>query len=349
MAHPVPPAGVAVPGAAVDASEGLIVKIRKFEQKDIKEVRLLLGYSTMEQLALANTLLYTNPFVIAAWLGLSSVMVTLMKWWPVVNGPLWTWLMPLPALASCAVPILFVIDWLNRAVFEHLTRLSLSREDTLDITSYYNNPSSPGTAFWVLIYKNNPIGVAATDAFKPTEELRGLDDILKEAEAEVEKEHGKGPAKKPAKTKAEKEAQKEEHDKREAETREKVQNKIASLSTASKPKQSSNCVYVRHFHLDAPYRATFIQNDLFAHALAHAFTSEAGVEKAYLRISRLTPWLAEVSRTMGMQKCAGPEGSIDLEKDSIGRGPQRWKEYWVGVGRKDWEKRFEEIRELHGL
>ncbi|KZO92523.1 hypothetical protein CALVIDRAFT_504349, partial [Calocera viscosa TUFC12733] len=191
--------------------------MRKFEARDLKEVRLLLGYSVMEQLAAANSFLYTNPFMIVGWLGLASTMITFMSWWPKVDGPAWTWLMPLPALASCAVPLLFAVDWFNRAYFEHLTRQVLAREDTMSIPSYYS--SAPGSGFWVLIYKKNPIGLVAVDTYQPESGLKSIEELL-----------GRVP-----------------------------------------PPTEPTIALVRHFHMDAPYRPTFIQNDLLAHGLSKAF------------------------------------------------------------------------------
>ncbi|KZT55389.1 hypothetical protein CALCODRAFT_472331 [Calocera cornea HHB12733] len=302
MADPAPvPSGVQVPGNAVDGRDGPIVQMRKFEPRDLKEVRLLLGYSIMEQLAAANTLLYTNPFVIVAWLALSSVMIGLMDWWPDPSGPAWTWLMPLPALASCAVPFLFAIDWLNRAYFEDLTRRVLAQEDTVDIPAYYSR--APGSGFWVLIYKGNPIGLVAKDA----KGKKGKDG---------KKDDGK----------------KLDH------------SRIAHPPAPTAP----TVALVRHFHLDAPYRPTFIQNDLLAHGLSQAFAAAPSLETAYFRVSKLTPWLEEVSKTMGMRRRAGPTGE-ELAKDVGRRGLMGWREWYVGVGREKWEERYEEMREMHGL
>jgi hypothetical protein len=66
----------------------------------------------MEGLAIANARTYTSPLVISAWVLLSSLFVQYMRWWPEVekHGYL-SYLRPLPAFASVAVPILLLIDW----------------------------------------------------------------------------------------------------------------------------------------------------------------------------------------------------------------------------------------------
>ncbi|KZO92508.1 hypothetical protein CALVIDRAFT_601495 [Calocera viscosa TUFC12733] len=54
-----------------------------------------------------------------------------------------------------------------------------------------------------------------------------------------------------------------------------------------------------------------------------------------------------------VQACArstpiDPSASAKEMKGSR-RGVQQWWEEWVAVGREEWEKRYEEMRELHGL
>ena len=88
----------------------------------------MIGKANMQALAVANnkgqfrTLIsgfsasdghavYTNPLAIAIWLGLASVMIQLLGWWPGERFGWMEYLKPLPALASCAVPVMFLVDW----------------------------------------------------------------------------------------------------------------------------------------------------------------------------------------------------------------------------------------------
>ena len=57
-------------------------------------------------------LVYTNPVTISIWVLLSAIFVQYMKWWPASAEYGWvSYLRPLPALASMAVPIMFFVDW----------------------------------------------------------------------------------------------------------------------------------------------------------------------------------------------------------------------------------------------
>lgn len=59
-------------------------------------------------------IVYTHPLVLLAWTLLSLAFVHFMNWWPSsyrsISG-IFRYLIPLPAFASVAVPIMFLIDW----------------------------------------------------------------------------------------------------------------------------------------------------------------------------------------------------------------------------------------------
>jgi hypothetical protein len=52
-----------------------------------------------------------NPLPLAVWIGLSSIFVEVMNWWPKTHYGLLGYLSPLPAFAAMAFPILALIDW----------------------------------------------------------------------------------------------------------------------------------------------------------------------------------------------------------------------------------------------
>jgi len=159
----------------VETEPDELVQIRPFSASDLKEVRMLLGMSAMEQLAVANQRCYIHPLFLSIWVLVSCLFVQYMKWWPQWE-PRWTWLLPLPAFASSAAPFLFGIDWFNRPSFEAKLHRVLHQEDVLDIQRYYSHAS--GSGFFVLSFKKNPIGCVAVDTAKPQRDLRDTEDLV---------------------------------------------------------------------------------------------------------------------------------------------------------------------------
>lgn len=96
---------------------------------DNKLVRFKVGKANMEPLAVANrkgmsmsgqqrksplTELgpgFFNIFTIAVWLGTTYALIEYMKWWPKPEQGIASYLLPLPAFASTAAPILALLDW----------------------------------------------------------------------------------------------------------------------------------------------------------------------------------------------------------------------------------------------
>ncbi|KZO92518.1 hypothetical protein CALVIDRAFT_567373 [Calocera viscosa TUFC12733] len=284
MADPASPAAadtayVQVPGTAIDSKDEPIVQIRKFQPRDLKEVRLLLGT--------------------ASW-------------------------------SSLRLPTRFVQPCLLRA-----PHASSPRTRGHDVHPFLLG-AAPASVFWVVIQKNL-IGLVAVDTYQPESGLKSIEELVKEAEEEQaeQAEESKG-----KKEKGRKDAKGEKEEKKKLDP-----TKLGRVPPPTEP----TIALVRHFHMDAPYPPTFIQNDLLAHGLSKAFAIPS-VHTAYFRVSKLTPWLEEVSKTMGMKKCPGPLGEeLAPEVKGSRRGVQGWREWWVGVGREEWEKRYEEMRELHGL
>jgi len=138
-------------------------QIRPFDPSDQKFVLFLIGKSNMECLAVANRQAYSHPLTLSVWIAMSCIMIQIMHWWPnpSVHGNI-SYLRPLPAFACIAVPIMFLIDWINRPYFEKLTQDALHQPDIVDLNAYYARSSSSG--FWILEYGVRFIGIIAVDA-----------------------------------------------------------------------------------------------------------------------------------------------------------------------------------------
>ncbi|RPD62991.1 hypothetical protein L226DRAFT_556356 [Lentinus tigrinus ALCF2SS1-7] len=137
-------------------------RIRPVELGDQKLVRFLVGKAGMEPIATANSKMYTNPLVLAVWVGLSCVFVEYMQWWPKSEQGILGYLAPVPAFGTLSIALMFAIDWLNRWGFEDRTDHVLHRPDLHDISTYYSR--SPSSGFWVIEYSGRVIGLIGLDA-----------------------------------------------------------------------------------------------------------------------------------------------------------------------------------------
>ncbi|PPR06897.1 hypothetical protein CVT24_011587 [Panaeolus cyanescens] len=137
-------------------------RIRRFQPSDEKLVLFAIAKANMEALAVANRKAYFHPLVLSLWVALSCVFVEFMQWWP-SHLPGWLgYLRPIPAFASMAVPIMFLIDWINRPYFEKITQNVIRNSDLRNITNHYSK--SPGSGFWMLEYGDKFVGLIALDA-----------------------------------------------------------------------------------------------------------------------------------------------------------------------------------------
>jgi hypothetical protein len=105
-------------------------RIRAFETTDERPIQFMIGKANLGALAVANQrsqseflllnrsrlksqsiLAYVHPLTISSWVALSCLFVQRMGWWPKPEHGYIGYLSPLPAFASMAVPIMFLIDW----------------------------------------------------------------------------------------------------------------------------------------------------------------------------------------------------------------------------------------------
>ncbi|KAG9086109.1 hypothetical protein FRC07_013203, partial [Ceratobasidium sp. 392] len=136
------------------------IVIRLFDaRKDLKEVQLLVGMGSMEQLAIANRIAYSHPITISIWLVCASALIQTLHLWPNGSGPNgWLgYLAPLPILACTALPVLFGIDWLHRPIFEDMLKVNIRTFTKATAIRSSKNPKNPPLQL-VMEYKNVPIG-----------------------------------------------------------------------------------------------------------------------------------------------------------------------------------------------
>ncbi|KAJ6519879.1 hypothetical protein C8R45DRAFT_953122 [Mycena sanguinolenta] len=137
--------------------------IRPIQDSDEKLVRFMVAKAKMESLAAANRRAYFNPIYIAVWLGLSAAFLEYMKWYPKPQFGWLGYLQPIPAFATTFVPLMFMVDWLNRPHFENLTQAALRAPDMRGkIKDYYSR--SPASGFWIVEFGEKFVGLIALDA-----------------------------------------------------------------------------------------------------------------------------------------------------------------------------------------
>ncbi|KAF7339423.1 hypothetical protein MSAN_02156400 [Mycena sanguinolenta] len=138
--------------------------IRPVTDSDEKLVRFMVAKANMESLAAANSrAAYFNPIYVAVWLGLSAAFLEYMKWYPKPQFGWLGYLQPIPAFATTFVPLMFLVDWLNRPYFENRTQDALRSRDMRDnIKDYYSR--SPASGFWILELGEKFVGLIALDA-----------------------------------------------------------------------------------------------------------------------------------------------------------------------------------------
>jgi GNAT superfamily N-acetyltransferase len=188
-----------------------------------------------------------------------------MGWWPKPEHGYIGYLSPLPAFASMAVPIMFLIDWwlvfslsvlcthlndfrrLNRPYFETLTQEALRRPDIVDIKSYYSR--SPSSGFWILEYGTTFVGFIALDASLDAES----------------------------------------------------NDPVTSEKQVSKKKGTSRIAVIRHFYVEEQYRGIGIEKDLLDYAVRHAFSSDSTLRTIKAVDSPLVQHVRECLRSGGFQ------------------------------------------------
>jgi len=302
--------------------------IRPFDRQDAHELRILIGMRVFEQLPVANWQIYMNPYVISAWLALSSISVQVMGWWPrddISMIPFLGYLRPLPAFCTIGVPFLFLVDWLQRPYFEKQLRQELTSEDILH-PSYYLSSSSKLSRFSILEWKKRPIGYIAIDAATPDEKLTNLEDAG-ELEA-VQDMKGR----KDVKTKTPPSKKKQLKPKRRVVDR----SNLPSYAV------------VRHFHVDRVYQRSGIQKDLISDVVDEIFEaskdapekakqSKQQVDKIFVRVTSTEPEAEATWRQLGFQDSSTRKGGKVADSGVLFGHYERWLEMsrarWKPVAR----------------
>jgi len=160
-----------------------VIRKAKYPDDD-KLIRLFVGKSCMEPLAIANRRFTTNRTTIAIWLAIASAMVSLLNWWP---NPEFGWMgyaRPLPAYAVTFLPIIFAVDWFQRPYFDEESIAVLKRPDIVNKETYYSR--SPASGIWILEFGSTFVGMAAVDASKDS---LSNETIMEKDDAETKKKH----------------------------------------------------------------------------------------------------------------------------------------------------------------
>ncbi|KAG6845801.1 hypothetical protein H0H87_003855 [Tephrocybe sp. NHM501043] len=85
-----------------------------------------------------------------------------MDLWPTDQRGILGYLKPVPVLAASTVPIMFLIDWINRPYFEEATQEVLRGPDIRDLVAYYSR--HPASGFWIVEFGGLFVGLIALDA-----------------------------------------------------------------------------------------------------------------------------------------------------------------------------------------
>ncbi|KAG6812494.1 hypothetical protein H0H92_002601 [Tricholoma furcatifolium] len=136
-------------------------QIRRFQASDEKLVRFSIGKAAMEPLAVANRRAYVHPIPVAIWALFSYAIITYMDLWPKTSMGFVGYLQPLPMMAATSLPIMFLIDWLNRPAFETAAQEVLRGPDMGNILTHYTR--NPASGLWILEYGRLFVGLIALD------------------------------------------------------------------------------------------------------------------------------------------------------------------------------------------
>jgi len=140
-----------------------IIRSATFPDDD-KLIRLFVGKSRMEPLAIANHKFMISRTTIAVWLAVASAVVSLMNWWPNAELGWMGYVRPIPVYPVTFLPIVFCVDWLQRPHFDEESVTVLKRPDIVNKETYYSR--SPASGIWILEFGKTFVGLAAVDASK---------------------------------------------------------------------------------------------------------------------------------------------------------------------------------------
>ncbi|KAG7099266.1 hypothetical protein E1B28_001127 [Marasmius oreades] len=154
-------------------------EIRSYKGEDEKPIRFMITKARMEGLATANKKATLHPLTLGVWLALVALLVQYMNRWPKPGDGILAFVSALPIFACTIVPIIALIDWLNRPYFEEAAQEILRGPDIPDMLDYYAR--SPASAAWVLEFNGQIVGVVAVDASMDSEILENLSSARRNA------------------------------------------------------------------------------------------------------------------------------------------------------------------------
>ncbi|KAJ9093185.1 hypothetical protein QFC21_006502 [Naganishia friedmannii] len=268
-----------------EAPPRLPTGIRPYEERDLKTVRMMIGTSVMEGLARANKQTYFHPFILTFYIVLSLVLDYYSGWMP-RDDIWWSPIALLTGFGAAALPLLGIVEFINRDYFETLLRLRVGAKDLLSIPEYYGDDLS------VLEFRGEVIGLIAVDYQRPGENLESVIPGVK-----VEKIKGRlnmgwltGRGQKGEKDSVEQVVKSTGSstatstaggDKRSTLKNRKSEKSaivLDDLSAASATTKANHLkgttAHIRHLYVDAQYRDKGLEEELVQHALSKAFSTD---------------------------------------------------------------------------
>ncbi|GHJ89064.1 hypothetical protein NliqN6_5466 [Naganishia liquefaciens] len=261
-----------------DAPAAQPTGIRPYRESDLKEVRMMVGTSVMEGLARANKQTYFHPLILTIYIVTALALDYHLGWLP-REDIWWSPISLLTGFGAAALPLLGVVEFINRDYFETLMRLRLGAADLLSILDYY------GSNFSVLEYKREIIGLIAVDYKRPGENLESVisgvrkDDIKSGLNLGWLKNRGDSKEQAAAEPLGSS-GLSSATDSKDATLRNRKSqpsvvvpsNPSGSAHTSSAPNHlRGSTAHIRHLFVDAQYRNKGLEEELITHALRTAF------------------------------------------------------------------------------
>ncbi|KAJ9105591.1 hypothetical protein QFC19_003573 [Naganishia cerealis] len=339
--------------------------IRAYEEKDLKTVRMMVGTSVMEGLARANKQTYFHPLILTLYLTVSLLLDYRLGWVP-RHDIWWSPIALLTGFGAAALPLLGIVEFINRDYFETLLRLRLGSKDLVSISDYYGDDLS------LLEFRGEVIGLVAVDYQRPGETLES---VIPGAKAENNtglnlgwltgkgKKGGKDSVKAVA-SMGTSTATATISEKDSTLKKRKSAAIIPADSSASSFSAKANHLkgttgHIRHLYVDAQYRGQGLEWELIRHALSRAFGPERpAIHRVIIASSSYaSPTLINLLKEMTFVQVASGDDAVvpgistpgheeregimvpDLREFSVaGRKIVAWSGQWWEITREQWQE-----------
>ncbi|KAJ9110821.1 hypothetical protein QFC22_006678 [Naganishia vaughanmartiniae] len=367
-----------------EASSCLPTGIRPYQEKDLKTVRMMIGTSVMEGLARANKQIplthfpfllarleaYFHPLIITFYVVLSLGLDYYSGWMP-RDDIWWSPIALLTGFGAAALPLLGIVEFINRDYFETLLRLRLGAKDLLSIPEYYGDNLS------VLEFRGEVIGLIAVDYQRPGENLESVIPGVKkekingrlnldwlmgagkkgEMQSVQQVVASTGSSSATSGTTGGKVSTSLKNRKSEKSTTTATVPDDSSVSSSSPTKANhlkGTTAHIRHLYVDAQYRDKGLEEELVQHALTHAFSNPA-IQRAIiaspsyassslLNLLKQMPFIhvasgddAVVPGMPGHEERQGIMVKDTREFEVVGWKVVQWSGQWWEITRQQWD------------